>query len=66
MDDIRMTRMTRAEGAMRIMGMRLAYRLGINFFDWKNESVPTQINCIYYVGKMRLIMFWTSLALFVT
>ncbi|ODM97517.1 Transmembrane protein [Orchesella cincta] len=38
LDDYRITRMTKAESALRIMGMRLAYRLGVNFFDWKDES----------------------------
>jgi hypothetical protein len=39
LDDIRITRMTREERPMKIMGSRLAYRIGINFFDWKDESV---------------------------
>lgn len=38
LDDYRITRMTKAEDALRIMGMRLAYRLGVNFFDWRAES----------------------------
>ncbi|OXA50312.1 transmembrane protein 249 isoform X2 [Folsomia candida] len=37
-DDHRITRMTKAEGPLRIMGMRIASRVGINFFDWKDES----------------------------
>jgi len=39
MDDHRITRMTKAEGPLRIMGMRIAYRVGLNFFDYKDESV---------------------------
>jgi len=50
LDDYRITRMTKAESALRIMGMRLAYRLGVNFFDWKDESVISfSLVCIAHI-----------------
>lgn len=42
LDDYRITRMTKAEYALRVMGMQLACHLGVNFFDWKDESVSDE------------------------
>lgn len=39
LDDIRISRMARHDGALRLLGSRLASTMGINYFDYDNNSV---------------------------
>ncbi|ODM92397.1 Transmembrane protein [Orchesella cincta] len=52
LDDIRITGSGAHDGALRLLGSRLAARMGINYFDYDNNSTLHQI--IHYPGFTTL------------